>query len=235
MGALVGIAILILTWSSLIEFSLRAAPLASTTLRRSVVGLMILSATAIFGLLLLSISGMRCIHSRSAPVPRLRVARTPGRLQRGQVIVNTYCNACHSTTDTLTGGFDMGNEFPIHAGSFVASNLTPAGELRHWSDGQIFRAIRDAIDADGRWLIVMSYMNARMLSDEDIESVIAYVRSVPAAGAATEDPPDDFNLLGLIMLGAGKFPAANPAFTSVITASHRNRHIPGMQIQRLLH
>ena len=35
-------------------------------------------------------------------------------------------------------------------------NLTPAGPLKDWSDGEIFRAIRNGIDRDGQVLFAMS-------------------------------------------------------------------------------
>src|SRR5262249_62179269 len=88
--------------------------------------------------------------------------------------------------------------------------LTPAGQLSRWSDGGIFRAIRNSVDADGRWLIVMSYTNASKLGDEDIQALIAYIRSRPAAGRATANPPDRLNLLGVIMLGVGMLPTGKP-------------------------
>jgi hypothetical protein len=47
----------------------------------------------------------------------------------------------------------------------VSSNLPPAGQLSRWSDGEMFRAIRNSVDAEGRRLIVMSYTNASKLSD----------------------------------------------------------------------
>jgi mono/diheme cytochrome c family protein len=100
----------------------------------------------------------------------------------------------------------------------VAPNLTPAGRLNIWSDGQIFRAIRNGVDADGRWLIVMSYTNAGKLSDDDTQAVIAYIRSRPAAGRQTANPPDQLNLLGVIMLGAGMLPEGKPVSVSVIAA-----------------
>jgi mono/diheme cytochrome c family protein len=100
----------------------------------------------------------------------------------------------------------------------VPPNLTPAGRLRHWSDGAIFRAIRNGVDADGRWLTIMSYTNAGRLSDDDIQALIAYLRSRPAAGPETVDPPDRLNLLGVIMLGAGMLPAGKPVFTGVVAA-----------------
>jgi hypothetical protein len=56
--------------------------------------------------------------------------------------------------------------------------LTPAGPLKHWSDGEIVRAIRNGVDPDGHWLTMMSYTNAGKLSDDDTEAVIAYIRSV---------------------------------------------------------
>jgi hypothetical protein len=116
------------------------------------------------------------------------------------------------------GDVDIGEHFPIPVGSFVSSNLTPAGQLNRWSDGEIFRAIRNAIDADGHWLTIMSYTNAGKLSDDDIQALIAYLRKQPAAGRETVDPPDRLNLLGVIMLGAGMLPGGKPVLTGVITA-----------------
>src|SRR5262245_4928600 len=166
----------------------------------------------------LMIGGLLKLHTRNAPVPNLEVARTPAQIQRGEAIANSFCDACHSKTGSLTGGTDIGKHFPIPVGSFVSSNLTPAGQLSRWSGGQIFRAIRNSVDADGRWLIVMSYTTAGQLSDDDVEALIAYIRSRPAAGADTANPPDQLNPLGLVMLGAGMLPAGTPVFTRVITA-----------------
>ena len=101
----------------------------------------------------------------------------------------------------------------------MAANLTPAGALQHWSDGEIFRAIRNGIDADGRWLTMMSYIRAGRLSDDDIKAVIAYIRNVPAVGNPTPDPPGRMNILGLIMLGAGMLPPAKPVITGHVSGA----------------
>lgn len=100
----------------------------------------------------------------------------------------------------------------------MSSNLTPAGRLKNWSDGEIFHAIRNGVDADGRWLTLMSYTNAGSLSDDDSQAVIAYIRSVPAAGEPTPDPPGQLNLLGVAMLGAGMLQSGKPVITSRIAA-----------------
>src|SRR5262249_36819224 len=165
----------------------------------------------------LTVAGMVKQHARSAPLPDLEVAPTPERIARGKALADGFCSGCHSKTGTLTGGVDLGKHLAVPVGSFVSANLTPAGALRRWSDGQIFRAIRNGVGADGRWLIFMSYTNAGRLSDDDIEALIAYLRSLPAAGEQTPEPPDRLNPLGAAMLGAGLLPGGNPAMTRGLT------------------
>jgi mono/diheme cytochrome c family protein len=183
------------------------------------IGLAVLLVASLAAISVVMAAGLHKLNSRSAPVRAyVKVTRTPEQIQRGQAIADSFCGACHSKTGTLTGGADLGKDFPISVGSFISSNLTPAGQLARWSDGEIFRAVRDGIDADGHWLVVMSYTNAGSLSDDDIQAVIAYIRSQPAAGQPTPNPPDHLNLLGLILLGVGKLPTGNPTSPGVITA-----------------
>jgi mono/diheme cytochrome c family protein len=181
-------------------------------------GLAALSSTAVALLSLILIVGLFRLDARSAPTPVMKVASSPEQIQRGKAISDGFCSACHSKTGTLTGGLDIGEHFPVPIGSFISANLTPVGQLRHWSDGDIFRAIRNSVDPNGRWLIIMSYTNAGKLSDEDIRAVIAYIRSVPAIGKPTDDQPDHLNLLGITMLGAGMLPRGNPVSIDPVTA-----------------
>jgi mono/diheme cytochrome c family protein len=162
--------------------------------------------------------GWHKLNSRSAPVPYLTVAGSAEQIERGHAIANAFCGACHSKTGTLTGGEEFGKQFPIPLGTFVSANLTPAGPLKRWSDGEIFRAIRNSVDRDGHQLFVMSLTNAGRLSDDDIKAVIAYIRSLPADGVVAADPPDQFNLLGLFLLGTGKLPGGKPVITAGISA-----------------
>jgi mono/diheme cytochrome c family protein len=178
--------------------------------------LALLSVAVLSGSVLTSL-GIIKQHSRSAPIPNIKVAATPELIARGKDIADGLCGACHSHTGTLTGGYDLAVELQVPIGSFVAANLTPAGPLKHWSDGEIFRAIRNGVGADGRWLTMMSYVNAGRLSDDDIKAVIAYIRSVPAAGNPTPDPPDRMNMLGLAMLGAGMLPSGKPIITGHVS------------------
>jgi len=163
---------------------------------------------------------VKAYSPRTAPVPDLKVAGTPEQIERGEHIANAFCTSCHSVSKELplSGGVDLGEDFPIPLGSFVSSNLTPAGPLKDWSDGEIFRAIRNGVDRDGRWLFVMSNFRGRNLSDEDLQALIAYLRSQPAVTTEIVEPPDQPSLLGFIMLGAGMLPAGQPPITDVITA-----------------
>jgi mono/diheme cytochrome c family protein len=177
-----------------------------------------LAAAACLAPAVLMAAGLSKSRFRRAPAPNITIAATAEQVQRGQAIASGFCGACHSSAGTMTGGRDLGEHLPVPIGHFIAANLTPAGALSRWSDGQIFRAIRNSIDADGRWLTVMSLTNVGRLSDQDVEAVIAYIRSLPAAGKPTPDPPDAMNALGLILLGAGKLPTGHPVFTGAITA-----------------
>jgi mono/diheme cytochrome c family protein len=192
---------LIVVTALLVWSGFRALRVRNMFLKCGGVGLSAVLTVAVSSVSALAVAGMVKQHVRSAPVPDLKVEATPERIARGKAVVEGFCSACHTKTETLTGGRDIGEDFPVHVGSFVSSNLTPAGPLKHWSDGEIFRAIRNGIDANGRWLMLMSYTNAGRLSDDDTKAVIAYIRSLPAAGAQTPDPPDRLNMLGVAMLG----------------------------------
>ncbi|MDB5408433.1 MAG: hypothetical protein JWL84_3345 [Rhodospirillales bacterium] len=219
----VGLVLLIATAALLVWAGISAWREKNLHVKWAGTGLAAVLAASLSLVAALAIAGLIKMHIRSAPVPELKIADTPEQIQRGRAIVDGFCSACHSPTAPLTGGLDVGEDFPIPIGSFVSSNLTPAGQLSHWSDGEIFRAIRNGIDADGRWLTIMSYTNAGRLSDADTEALIAYLRSQPAAGRETVDPPDHLNLLGIVMLGADMLPAGKPVFTGEITAPSKGR------------
>ncbi len=154
------------------------------------------------------------------PVQELNVAGTPQQVERGRYIANSLCAQCQSLSHQLplTGGEDIAKEIPIPVGSFTPPNLTPAGTLKDWSDGQIFRALRTGVDDDGHHLVMMSTVPVRNLSDEDIQALIAFLRSQPAIENKTPDPPDQPSFLGLVLFGAGLLPGGLPPVANVITA-----------------
>jgi mono/diheme cytochrome c family protein len=149
---------------------------------------------------------------RGGPVQALQVAGTPEQIARGEHLANAFCVECHSPTGELplTGGVDLGKDIPLPLGSFISVNLTPAGPLKDWSDGEILRILREGVDPNGRRLVMMGAVRARNMSDEDLHAIIAYLRSQPAAGEVTPAPPDRPNLLAVIMLALNLVPSEPP-------------------------
>jgi mono/diheme cytochrome c family protein len=92
-------------------------------------------------------------------------------------------------------------------GKFYGPNLTPGGHLKDWSDGEIVRAIREGISKDGRPLIVMPSLNFKNMPDEDVEAVVAYLRSQPAVEG--EKPRSEPNFLATMLLGSGQVALSN--------------------------
>jgi Cytochrome c len=118
--------------------------------------------------------------------------RTPERVARGRYLVEGLmgCESCHSPKEwtqhgapTRAGMELVGQSFPIpdFPGTIVAPNLTPDPETGsgRWSDDQIARSIREGVKHDDTILFpMMPYAQYRVLSDEDLASVVVYLRSL---------------------------------------------------------
>lgn len=119
--------------------------------------------------------------------------RTPQRLERGRYIATALsgCVFCHSPHNwdaaglpiipgtMFSGDIEPYTDLP---GRIVAPNLTPDKETGagNWTDDQLARAIREGIGHDGRALFpMMPYTHFRAMSDEDLASVIVFLRSLP--------------------------------------------------------
>ncbi len=178
---------------------------------------LILAAIAFFGG-----NGLRMTYSPgAAPAPDLKVAATPAQIARGDYLVNLSCIGCHSPVGPdgrpteqhpLSGGWNIAvAEGFGFVGDMVAENLTPGGKLASYSDGELFRVLRNSIDQQGDRLAFMAFLPYNQLSNEDLEAIIAYLRSLPPA--PTPGPTGDrLSFLGAVMFGAGMFgPPSAPA------------------------
>ena len=152
--------------------------------------------------------------------PDLTVAMAPENIQRGEHLANSFCTSCHSPNNELplVGGVDLGRDISIPIGSFFSENLTPGGPLKDYTDSEIFGVLRNGVNPEGRRLVLMSNVRVRNMSDEDIQAIIAYLRSQPAIDNPVQDPSDQINLLGLTLLGAGMLPEGQPPITGAIIA-----------------
>ncbi len=152
-------------------------------------------------LLTVGCPGVSTPAATSSPLPALRARaltdvryeRTAERRERGRYLATAAigCVLCHSERDRSQPGAPPvpGREF---AGAvmaeepgyrLVAPNLTPdvATGAGSWSDDMLARAIREGVGHDGRGIGGQMFWWAfRSLSDEDLASIIVYLRSLPA-------------------------------------------------------
>jgi len=130
------------------------------------------------------------------PPSTLVVERTVARIERGRYLTHHVadCFGCHSDhvenafgfppkPGTLgQGGFPFDEKLGI-PGLVCAQNITPDPEngIGKWTDGEVIRAIREGVDRTGRTLFpMMPYKYFHEMSDEDVRSVVAYLRTMPA-------------------------------------------------------
>ncbi len=129
---------------------------------------------------------------RSRPLTSRSFEFTPARLQRGQYLANSIgCLYCHSPHDwskrndpILPGMTGAGQQLPYTdlPGKVFAPNLTPDKETGagNWTDDMLARAIREGIGHDGRTLFgIMPFAHYRNMPDEDLASIIVYLRRLP--------------------------------------------------------
>jgi mono/diheme cytochrome c family protein len=143
---------------------------------------------------------------RGTAARQMTVERTPARIARGEHITGMMCASCHAVNHQLplSGGSNLSDDAHMPLGMLQPYNLTPAGPLKDMTDGEIFRAVRQGADKNGKRLLVMSSQRVRNMSDEDLMSVIAYLRSAPAVPNETAQEMPSF--LTVVMAGAGMLP-----------------------------
>lgn len=185
-------------------------------------GLVVVGAFVSLIFCFITYAGIRGVFDLYLPrgtTPRdLKVDTSPARVARGEHIAGMLCAGCHSLNGQLplSGGKNLSDDTGMPLGDLYTINLTPAGPLKDWTDGEIFRAVRQGADKDGRRLPVMSSQAARNLSDVDLESVIAYIRSQPPV--QHETPPPNPSFLTALLSGAGMLPSQPGILTGPVTA-----------------
>jgi mono/diheme cytochrome c family protein len=151
-------------------------------------GLLVLLAIAIT----FTIGWRPFIGPRARVLSNRQFERTPERLARGKYLVQGLlgCEICHTPSDwtqhgapSVAGMELAGQSLPLEGfpGTAVSPNLTPDTQTgaANWTDDQLARAIREGIKHDGSTMFpLMPYVQYRTLSDEDLASVVVYVRSV---------------------------------------------------------
>lgn len=118
--------------------------------------------------------------------------RTEARIARGRYLAEgiLQCFICHSDRDWDQPGAPPKEGFKGAGqvmrddpdGHVVAPNITPDPETGagRWPDDALARAIREGVGHDGRALHPQMWSSSfRILADEDVASVVVYLRTLP--------------------------------------------------------
>ena len=136
------------------------------------------------------------------PVADVHVEVTSERVARGKKFVSLLCAECHKnpTTGKLTG--KRMDDAPREFGELHSRNITKSVEhgIGAWTDGDLVVLLRTGIARDGRytppWMAKLPHMG-----DEDLYSIIAFLRSDDPMVAASEEPsvPCKVSLLSKVL------------------------------------
>lgn len=182
----------------------------------SLVGLIIVA-----GLVLFLIGNARLNKVYSFEPSNLTIPTDEASIANGKHRVESLCAGCHGPD--LSGVDGWFNAPPI--GMIDSANLT-SGEggasQEFTSDEDWVRAIRHGIDSQGKPLFMPAVSSTAYLSDEDLASIIAYIKSVPPVDHKVKERY--FTPMARILLAVGvlgKLPAEEVSHDIHVSAPER--------------
>ena len=142
-------------------------------------------------IIIASVSYIKLALPNVGAAPVMKIEATPERVARGEYLANhvTICIDCHSkrdwtrfsgplTDNTYGQGGEIFNQAFGFPGAFYARNITPEG-ISRYTDGELFRVITTGVNKEGKAMFpVMPYPNYGRMDEEDIKSIITYIRTL---------------------------------------------------------
>ncbi|HUF47327.1 MAG TPA: c-type cytochrome [Vicinamibacterales bacterium] len=152
------------------------------------------------------------------------LAVTPERLARGEYLAEgpAHCFHCHTAHDFSQPEYPILRErkgagwvMPIpELNNIAAPNITPDPEtgIGAWTDDQVARAIREGVRHDGTALFpVMPYMDYAEMDDEDVASIVVYLRTLTPVRHVVPARALPFPLEYIVKTMPKPLPASRPA------------------------
>ena len=155
-----------------------------------------------------------------APYPEITVTSDSASIARGKYLAfgPAHCATCHVPIDKikavdegaivpLSGGWELN----IPPGTFRAPNLTPDEEtgIGRYTDEELARTLRHMVSPNGTMLF--PFMPFQNMTDEDVASVIAFLRSQEPV--RNEVPKTEYSFLGKALLAMGVMQPQGPSGT----------------------
>ncbi len=136
---------------------------------------MVVVAVAV-GAFAYDISGAWPVRAAAGSV-EVKIERTPERIAQGKRLVSVRCASCHydQKTKGLTGQRML--ESPAEFGPMFSHNITqhPTKGIGRYTDGELVYLLRTGVRRDG--IFTGPFMQSPHLADEDLYSIIAFLRS----------------------------------------------------------
>ena len=153
---------------------------------------------AIGSLVLFTIAGCRFYFKTTTD--QFTARKNSSSVENGKNITFLICSGCHydfRINKFIGKGL---NDLPKIAGKLYSANLTQSvthGRPPQYSDAELFYLLKTGIAKDGKF---MPYMMKPMMADEDVNDIIAYLRSDDPAVAAADTTVGKtrINLIGKI-------------------------------------
>jgi mono/diheme cytochrome c family protein len=161
----------------------------------------LLGLVLVAGVTLFLMGNARLKKTYDFPPSNIAIPTDAASIEYGQHRAESLCEGCHGKD--LSGIENWFNAGPL--GTVDSANLT-AGEggfgREAVSDEDYVRAIRHGIDPEGKPIFMPAVVSTSQLSDQDLGSIIAYVKTVPPVDHKTNG--QHFKPLAKILLAAGK-------------------------------
>ena len=145
--------------------------------------------------LALAVLGLACAAQAAG-------AQDAGAARRGEYLFNVAgCAGCHTSVQgqqrgpLAAGGRALATPF----GTFYGPNITPdtANGIGRWTEADFIRALREGVRPDGaNYFPVFPYPAFTRMTDDDMRSLFAYLRTLPPVAQANRphDVSFPFNL-----------------------------------------
>lgn len=139
--------------------------------------------------LYVDVTGIPKYEVKESDIPVMKVEVTAARVERGRKFAKMLCAECHldPATQRMTGKY-MGDGL-ARFGDIWSKNITqdPEHGIGAWTDGELAYFLRTGLKKDGSysppWMPKMPH-----LSDEDLASIIAFMRSDDPIVAPSNKP-----------------------------------------------
>jgi len=167
-----------------------------------ILGILVFSILLI---ILIVVSYIKIALPNVGPAPQITVQKSEASIERGAYLAKSVmsCMDCHSkrnmsqfsmpmVVSTMGQGgerFDQSLGFP---GIYYSANITPSG-IGGWTDGEIYRAITTGVRKNGKPIFpVMPYHAYGYADPQDVQSVIAFLRTLTPIENAVPESSSDF-------------------------------------------